>query len=93
MFDKKELRKAINDFIKINTNCTVQNQTLCDDVFSFAFIENARVSWRRKDFVLHKPKAISFGIPYSEITGFNEYEKCINIELTKRRLVSIRGIG
>jgi hypothetical protein len=91
---QKELRAHVMETVKSNDcRCSVCIQHIDGGVLSFANMRGIKVSWGRDRFLLYIPNEITFAVPYKDIVSFvlPFGDKQIEIELTARRLLSIRG--
>jgi len=95
MIYKKDLRDSVTAVIKANGgNCSVCNQQIDSCELSFAKMRGIKTSWQKCALSLFVPGEITFTIPYTDIVTYGNpcSEKQLEIELSGRRLVSIRGL-
>jgi len=96
MINKKDFKARIMAAIKSNGgNCSVCNQYIDGNGgLSFANMWEIQVSWGKDELMLFIPKEITFTIPYADIKQYSVTADCtqIEIELSGRRLVSVRGL-
>ena len=96
MLNKKDFKACVMLVIKSNgSNCSVCNQYIDDNGgLSFANMRGIGVSWGKDELRLFVPKEITFTVPYADIKHYNMMPGCkqMEIELSGRRLVSIRGL-
>jgi hypothetical protein len=90
---RKELRWLLEHVIENNNgNCSVCVQHLDSSLLSFANMRDMKTSWGKEELSLYTPKEITFVIPYTEILSFSAVCFQLNITLSNRMLVSVRGL-
>ena len=96
MLNRKDFKACLMLVIKSNGgDCSVCNQYIDDNGgLSFANMRGIEVSWGKDELRLFIPKEITFTVPYAAIKQYSMMSNCkqIEIELSGRRLVSIRGL-
>ena len=96
MLDRKDFKASVMAAIKSNGgNCSVCNQYIDGNGgLSFSNLREIQVSWGRDELMLYIPKEITFTIPYADIKQYSMMPNCkqMEIELSGRRLISIRGL-
>jgi hypothetical protein len=87
---KKYVKKVIlND----NNKCSVCIQHTDGGVMAYSKMDKIDTMWGKDELTLFVVNTATFIIPYSEIEYYTTYheDKTIEIVLTHRRLVSVRG--
>jgi hypothetical protein len=99
MVDIKSFKAMVKEAIKNNNgDCSVCIQQIDNNVLAFANMRGIKASWQNGEdgkLTLYIPKEITFTLPYMEIARYcvHNGRRQIEIELSGRRLFSIRGIS